>query len=108
MHKYEVIVWWSEKDQAYIAEVPELPGCMSDGGTYEEAFKSIQIIISEWVETAKKLGREFLNQKESLCMHNFFNCYHSQSFFCHSPFSFCHSCGSRNLSFPSVKFQVTG
>jgi len=58
MYKYEVIVWWSEKDQAYIAEVPELPGCMSDGKTYEEALKNIQIIISEWIETAKKIERE--------------------------------------------------
>jgi len=66
MHKYEVIVWWSEKDQDYIAEVPELPGCMSDGGTYEEAFKNIQIIISEWVETAKKLGREIPEPKGKL------------------------------------------
>ena len=66
MHKYEVIVWRSEKDQAYIAEIPELSGCMSDGGTYEEAFKNIQIIISEWVETAKKLGREIPEPKGKL------------------------------------------
>ena len=66
MHKYEVIVWWSEKDQAYIAEVPELPGCMGDGETYEEALKNIQIIISEWVETAKKLGREIPEPKGKL------------------------------------------
>ena len=58
MYKYEVIVWWSEKDQAYIVEVPELPGCMGDGGTYEEALKNIQLIISEWIETAKELGRK--------------------------------------------------
>jgi len=66
MHKYEVIVWWSEKDQAYIAKVPELPGCMSDGGTYEETLKNIQLIISEWVETAKKLGREIPEPKGKL------------------------------------------
>jgi len=66
MHKYEVIVWWSEKDQAYIAEVPELPGCMSDGETYEEVLKNIQIIISEWVETAKELGREIPEPKGKL------------------------------------------
>jgi len=66
MYKYEVIVWWSEKDQAYIAEVPELPGCMSDGGTYEEALQNIQIIISEWVETAKELGREIPEPKGKL------------------------------------------
>jgi len=66
MYKYEVIVWWSEKDQSYIAEVPELPGCMSDGGTYEEALKNIQLIISEWVETAKELGREIPEPKGKL------------------------------------------
>ena len=66
MYKYEVIVWWSEKDQAYIAEVPELPGCTSDGGTYEEALQNIQIIISEWVETAKELGREIPKPKGKL------------------------------------------
>lgn len=63
MYKYEVIVWWSEKDQAYIAEVPELPGCMSDGGTYEETLTKIQLIISEWIETAKELGREIISFK---------------------------------------------
>ena len=66
MYKYEVIVWWSEKDQAYIAEVPELPGCMSDGETYEEALKNIQIIISEWIDTAKELGREIPKPKGKL------------------------------------------
>jgi len=66
MHKYEVIVWWSEKDQAYIAEVPELPRCMSDGGTYEEVLKNIQIIISEWIDTAKELGREIPEPKGKL------------------------------------------
>ena len=58
MYKYEVIVYWSEEDEAYIAEVPELSGCMADGATYEEALKNVQVIISEWIETAKTLGRE--------------------------------------------------
>ncbi len=66
MYKYEVIVWWSEKDQAYIAEVPELPGCMSDGKTYEEALRNIQVIISEWIKTAKKIGREIPKPKGKL------------------------------------------
>lgn len=66
MYKYEVIVWWSEKDQSYIAEVPELPGCMSDGETYEEALKNIQIIISKWIDTAKELGREIPEPKGKL------------------------------------------
>jgi len=58
MYRYEVIVYWSEEDQAYIAEVPELPGCMADGATYEEALESVQVTISEWIETARTLGRE--------------------------------------------------
>ncbi len=66
MYKYEVIVWWSEKDQSYIVEAPELPGCMSDGETYEEALRNIQLIISEWIETAKELGREIPEPKGKL------------------------------------------
>ena len=66
MYKYEVIVWWSEKDQSYIFEAPELPGCMSDGETYEEALRNVQLIISEWVETAKELGREIPEPKGKL------------------------------------------
>ena len=58
MHRYEVIIYWSEEDNAYIAEVPELPGCMADGVTYEEALKSVKVIIDEWIETAKNMGRE--------------------------------------------------
>lgn len=57
MFKYEIIIHWSEEDERYIAEVPELPGCMADGETYEEAVKNAQIIIAEWIETAKSLGR---------------------------------------------------
>ncbi len=57
-YKYEVIIYWSDEDKAYIAEVPELAGCMADGDTYEKALQNIQVIISEWIETAKSLGRE--------------------------------------------------
>jgi len=66
MYKYEVVLWWSEEDRTYIAEVPELPGCMADGTSYEEALKNVQIIISEWIETAKKLGTEIPKPKGKL------------------------------------------
>ena len=55
--KYEVIIYWSKEDDAFIAEVPELPGCMADGMTYEEAVTNAQRVIEEWVETAHSLGR---------------------------------------------------
>ena len=58
MYKYEIIIYWSENDNAYIAEVPELAGCMADGTSYDDVLKNVQIIISEWIETAKALGRE--------------------------------------------------
>ena len=57
MYKYEVIIFWSEDDQSYIAVVPELSGCMADGATQDEALKNAQVVISEWIETAKELGR---------------------------------------------------
>lgn len=56
--KYELIIYWSPEDQAYIAEVPELPGCMADGETYQDAVAKAQVIIGEWIETARALGRE--------------------------------------------------
>jgi predicted RNase H-like HicB family nuclease len=55
--KYEVIIFWSHEDNAFVAEVPELPGCMADGGTYQETLSSAEQIIREWIETAKELGR---------------------------------------------------
>ena len=58
MHKYERIVFWSEEDQRWIVDVPELPGCMADGTTAEEALENAEIVISEWLETAETLGRE--------------------------------------------------
>lgn len=57
MIKYKVIIYWSEEDQAFIAEVPELPGCATDGATYQEALANVEIIIQEWIETAKELRR---------------------------------------------------
>lgn len=55
--RYEVIIYWSAEDEAFIAEVPELPGCAADGKTYEQALANVRIIIEEWIETAKELGR---------------------------------------------------
>ena len=54
--KYEVIIYWSDEDQAFIAEVPELPGCAADGETYQEALQNLEI-MQEWIETANALGR---------------------------------------------------
>jgi predicted RNase H-like HicB family nuclease len=56
-HRYEVIIYWSDADSAFIAEVPELPGCAADGATYAEAVTNVEVIIREWIETARELGR---------------------------------------------------
>lgn len=55
--KYEIIIFWSEDDSAYVAEVPELPGCMADGPSYHDALQSAERVIDEWIETAKSIGR---------------------------------------------------
>jgi predicted RNase H-like HicB family nuclease len=56
-HRYELIIYWSNDDQAFIAEVPELPGCAADGATYGEAVSNVEVVIREWIETAMELGR---------------------------------------------------
>jgi predicted RNase H-like HicB family nuclease len=56
-HRYEVILYWSKVDEAYIAEVPDLPGCAADGATRQEALSAVDVVIGEWIETAKGLGR---------------------------------------------------
>lgn len=56
-YRYEVILYWSDEDQAFIAEVPELPGCAADGATYAEAVANVEVVIREWIETARELGR---------------------------------------------------
>lgn len=66
MYKYEMIIYWSEEDECFIVEVPELPGCMADGKTYEEAIKNAFQVIDEWIETAKELGREIPTPKGKL------------------------------------------
>jgi predicted RNase H-like HicB family nuclease len=64
--KYEIIIYWSAEDQAFLAEVPELPGCMADGQTYQEALANAEVIIQEWIETAKKLNRPIPEPKGKL------------------------------------------
>jgi predicted RNase H-like HicB family nuclease len=66
MYKYEIIVFWSDEDERFVVDVPELPGCMADGETYDQAVQNAQIIISEWIETAKSLGREIPQPKGRL------------------------------------------
>lgn len=65
-YKYEVIIYWSEEDEAFIAEVPELPGCAADGTTYEEVLNNLETIIDEWIETARELGRPIPTAKGRL------------------------------------------
>ena len=57
MTKYEIILYWSAEDDAFIAEVPELPGCAADGPTRQEALANVEIVIGEWIETARGMGR---------------------------------------------------
>jgi len=58
MSRYEMIIYWSDEDQSFVTEVPELPGCMADGPTYREAVSNTERVIEEWIQTAKGLGRE--------------------------------------------------
>ncbi len=64
--KYEILLYWSEEDRAYLAEVPELPGCMADGPTYKKALANVEMIIQEWIETAEEQGRPIPEPKGRL------------------------------------------
>ena len=64
--RYEMIIYWSQEDEAFVAEVPELAGCMADGSTYDEAVANAQVIIQEWLETATQLGRPIPQPKGRL------------------------------------------
>ncbi len=66
MSKYEIIIYWSKEDGAFVAEVPELPGCMADGSTYQDALANAEIIIQEWIETATEMGRPIPEPKGRL------------------------------------------
>ena len=64
--RYELIIYWSRDDQAFLVEVPELPGCMADGASYEDALANAQKVIAEWIETAQALGRAIPEPKGKL------------------------------------------
>jgi predicted RNase H-like HicB family nuclease len=64
--KYEIVIYWSQEDNAFIAEVPELPGCMADGETYRQALSNAEVVIREWIDTAKELGRPIPQPKGRL------------------------------------------
>ena len=66
MTKYEIILYWSSEDDAFIAEVPELPGCAADGATRQEALANVELVITEWLETARELGRPIPQPKGRL------------------------------------------
>ena len=65
-YRYEIVIYWSEEDKAFIAEAPELAGCAADGMTYAEALANVNVIIQEWIETAKELGRAIPEPKGRL------------------------------------------
>ena len=56
-HRYEITLYWSDEDQAYVAEVPELPGCFADGPSYLDAIANVEDVIDGWIETATAMGR---------------------------------------------------
>ena len=68
MTKYEIILYWSNDDDAFVAEVPELPGCAADGSTRQEAIANAEIVIDEWIETARAEGREIPEPKGRLLL----------------------------------------
>ena len=61
--KYEMIIYWSDVDEAFLVEIPELPGCMADGETYQEAVQNAEVVIQEWIATAQSLGRSISEPK---------------------------------------------
>jgi predicted RNase H-like HicB family nuclease len=66
MTRHTLIIYWSAEDQAFIVEVPALPGCMADGDTYQAAVANIEVIIQEWIDTAQSLGRPIPQPKGRL------------------------------------------
>ena len=68
MTKYEIILYWSNEDNAFIAEVPELPGCAADGSTRQEALANVEIVIGEWIETAREWAESYRNLEVGCCL----------------------------------------
>jgi predicted RNase H-like HicB family nuclease len=66
MSKYELIIYWSQEDESFIAEAPELAGCAADGASYQEALANVEVAIQEWIDTAKELGRPIPEPKGRL------------------------------------------
>jgi predicted RNase H-like HicB family nuclease len=66
MLHYQINIYWSQEDQIYLAEVPELPGCIADGETYQSALENVQVIMQEWIDIAKELGRNIPIPKTEL------------------------------------------
>lgn len=64
--RYEIIIYWSKADATFVAEVPELPGCAADGATYQEVAANVEVVIREWIETARELGRPIPEPKGRL------------------------------------------
>ena len=64
--RYELVIYWSQEDDSFVVEVPELPGCMADGKSYQEAVTNAETVIAEWIETAKALGRSIPEPKGKL------------------------------------------
>ena len=64
--RYELVIYWSDEDQCFVAEVPELAGCAADGATRQEALANIELVIAEWLETARELGRSIPQPKGRL------------------------------------------
>ena len=66
MTRHQIILYWSDEDQSFIAEVPELAGCAADGSTRQEALANVEVVIDEWIYTAKELGRAIPEPKGRL------------------------------------------
>ena len=75
MSKFEIILYWSNEDQAFVAEVPELPGCAADGTTRQEALANAEVVISEWLDTARELGGLYLSPKGGSCSPELYSCH---------------------------------